>query len=30
VGGDRVKDAIDLDLMLSLAIDHNFVILGWR
>jgi len=30
VGGDRVKDAMDLDLAVSLAMDHNFIILGRR
>jgi len=30
VGGDRVKDVMDLDLTVSLAIDHNFLFFGWR
>jgi len=30
VGGDRVKDAMGMDLTIPLAIDHNLLILGWR
>ena len=28
MGGDRVIDAMGLDLAIFLAIDHNFIILG--
>jgi len=28
VGGDRVKDVMDLDLVVSLIIDHNFLFFG--